>query len=344
MATLRLDARLLGGDAGRWTVRSLRDELGAQPSLVCIEGDGLRDADERTRHALRELPALTIALTDAREVPVDAVDLVTDDDRDVLAWSAGFARAPVAAVSAAVLLRTAPTETWPGLVAESAAYSMLQSGPEHRAWLATRCITPAGDAHTPRVRLEERDGVTGVVLARPSRHNAFDLAMRDALHEAFTTLAAGDGAVVWRADGPSFCSGGDLGEFGTAPDPATAHVVRLTRCVARVVDALRDRLVVALHGACTGAGIELPAFASRVVAADDTRIGLPELGLGLVPGAGGTVSLRRRIGSARVLELLLTGETVDASRALEWGLVDEVVPRDMLVERVYALANGMERA
>ena len=85
--------------------------------------------------------------------------------------------------------------------------------------------------------------------------------------------------------------------------------------------------MVGLHGSCLGAGIELPAFAGRVVAADDTRLGLPELGLGLVPGAGGTVSLPGRIGRHRTLALVLLDGTISAPAALGWGLVDEVVPR-----------------
>jgi enoyl-CoA hydratase/carnithine racemase len=79
-----------------------------------------------------------------------------------------------------------------------------------------------------------------------------------------------------------------------------------------------------LHGACYGSGIELPAFADRVVAASDTRIALPELGLGLIPGAGGTVSLPRRIGRHRTAWLALSGAAIDATTALGWGLVDEV--------------------
>ena len=92
-----------------------------------------------------------------------------------------------------------------------------------------------------------------------------------------------------RGEGPSFCSGGDLDEFGTRPDPGTAHLVRLTRSAARLVHRLRDRVEVDLHGWCVGAGIELPSFAGTVRAAADTRIALPELQFGLVPGAGGTV-------------------------------------------------------
>jgi enoyl-CoA hydratase/carnithine racemase len=79
-----------------------------------------------------------------------------------------------------------------------------------------------------------------------------------------------------------------------------------------------------LHGACMGAGIELAAFARRVVAAADAAIGLPEVTLGLIPGAGGTISLPRRIGRHRTALLALSGKNVDAATALEWGLVDEV--------------------
>ena len=84
------------------------------------------------------------------------------------------------------------------------------------------------------------------------------------------------------------------------------------------------RVVVHLHGACFGSGIELPAFASRVIAAPDVRIALPELALGLIPGAGGTVSLPRRIGRHRTAQLALTGRTIDAVTALDWGLVDQI--------------------
>jgi enoyl-CoA hydratase/carnithine racemase len=93
-------------------------------------------------------------------------------------------------------------------------------------------------------------------------------------------------------------------------------------------------MVVGLHGSCLGAGIELPAFAGRVVAADNTVIGLPEGGLGLIPGAGGTVSIPRRIGAARTLDLIISGRQLDAVTAAQWGLVDEVVPRPKLLRHL----------
>ncbi|MCZ0997091.1 enoyl-CoA hydratase/isomerase family protein [Streptomyces mirabilis] len=79
-----------------------------------------------------------------------------------------------------------------------------------------------------------------------------------------------------------------------------------------------------LHGACVGAGIELAAFAGRVLAAPDTLIRLPEVGMGLIPGAGGTASLPVRIGRERTAYLALSGDTLSAAQALGWGLVDEI--------------------
>jgi enoyl-CoA hydratase/carnithine racemase len=133
--------------------------------------------------------------------------------------------------------------------------------------------------------------------------------------------------VVIDGAGSSFCSGGDLGEFGTLPDPTTAHGIRSTRNAARLLAACADRVRVFVHGACVGAGVELPAFAGRVVAAEDAFFELPELGMGLVPGAGGTVSIPRRIGRQRTAYLALSGMRLDAATALRWGLIDELGSR-----------------
>jgi enoyl-CoA hydratase/carnithine racemase len=87
-----------------------------------------------------------------------------------------------------------------------------------------------------------------------------------------------------------------------------------------------DRLRFEVHGACVGAGAELPAFAARVEAAQDAYFQLPEVGMGLIPGAGGTVSLPRRIGRQRTARFALTGERIDAATAQRWGLVDALRP------------------
>ena len=212
------------------------------------------------------------------------------------------------------------------MAAESAVYSALQAGPEFAAWRAARPPRQRDDEGDP-VRLERDGSCLDVTLDRPHVRNALNTAMRDALVEAFT-LPALDPSITevhLRGAGAAFCAGGDLDEFGSFPDPATAHLIRLRQSVGRAIDAVADRVTAHLHGACAGSGIELPAFAGRVVAAPDTRISLPELSLGLIPGAGGTVSLPRRIGRHRTTRLGLTGEQIDAETALEWGLVDAII-------------------
>jgi enoyl-CoA hydratase/carnithine racemase len=92
--------------------------------------------------------------------------------------------------------------------------------------------------------------------------------------------------------------------------------------VASRLHQLRDRLQVHVHGACIGAGTEFAAFAGTLIADDDSYFQLPELAMGLVPGAGGTASLSRRIGRWRTSYLSLTGARIDVATALDWNLVD----------------------
>jgi enoyl-CoA hydratase/carnithine racemase len=128
-----------------------------------------------------------------------------------------------------------------------------------------------------------------------------------------------------RGNGPGFCSGGDLAEFGLIADAAVAHAIRTTRSIGRLLRQLGDRVEVTLHGACIGAGIEFPVFAGRVLARSDLRVALPEVSMGLIPGAGGTASLPNRIGRWRTAYLGLSGHEIDATTALEWGLIDDIV-------------------
>ena len=209
------------------------------------------------------------------------------------------------------------------LAAESAVYSALQEAPEFTAWRASRPRKDVGDVGTV-VRVVEDGKDLHITLDRPERRNAYDVHMRDQLIAALQLADDSTRRIVLRGNGPAFCSGGDLDEFGTRPDPGTAHLVRLMRSAGRHVHRLRARVEVELHGWCVGAGIELPAFATTVRAAPDTKISLPELQFGLVPGAGGTVSVPRRIGRQRTNWLAMSGATLDAETALEWGLVDDV--------------------
>jgi enoyl-CoA hydratase/carnithine racemase len=259
------------------------------------------------------------------------LDVVVADPAAVEATVAEF---PLASVCLVLALRsTLPLGIPAALVAESAAYSVLQAGPEFARWRRSRPrrAVPVDDG--PVVELC-RDGDTiRITLRRPRRHNAFNTAMRDQLHAALLVPASDDSVrrVVLQGAGPSFCSGGDLDEFGSLPDPATAHVTRLARSSGALLASIADRTEVRLHGACMGAGIELPAFASRIVADPAAVIALPEVGLGLMPGAGGTVSLPRRIGRQRTAELALTRVRIDTPTAKSWGLVDEIAAVEAVI-------------
>jgi Enoyl-CoA hydratase/isomerase len=280
--------------------------------------------------ALATLPAVVVG-TSAFDTPrrADLVDVVVPPEGDELDATVDAVGAnPLAATALALVLRGSEVRSVvEGLQLESAVYGTLQGGPEFAAWRASRPVHPPRPEAGPAVAVHRDGDRLELVLDRPAVRNALDSRMRDEL-VAGLAIAAGDPSVAevrLRGAGPAFCAGGDLDEFGSRPDIATAHLVRMTRSPARAMAAIADRLVAHLHGACLGSGIELPAFAARVVARSDTVVGLPEVSLGLIPGAGGTVSLPRRIGRHRTASLALTGRTIDAATALEWGLVDEIV-------------------
>jgi hypothetical protein len=299
---------------------------------VRVPLDGRRDPPPR--EAVDRLVSLPFVVVGVTQGPVDPAwlelcDVALAADDPVLARvEENLAAQPIAATTLALLLRAAPTRSIAdGLVAESAAYSVLQSGPEFAAWRAANPPRPDRD-EGPRVRVEGGGDTLVIRLTRPDRLNALDAQMRDELVDALALAAADPGItrVEWRGEGRSFCAGGDLDEFGTRPDPASAHLVRLQRSVGRSLAGLDKPIVTYLHGPCMGSGIELAAFTSTVVGSQDTTLALPEIGLGLVPGAGGTVSLTRRIGRLRTAALAFSAEPIDATTAMEWGLVDRIEP------------------
>jgi enoyl-CoA hydratase/carnithine racemase len=210
------------------------------------------------------------------------------------------------------------------LIAESLAYGLLQGSSEHADWLATRPLAPA--LPPGQVLVERTGGTLAITLDRPDAHNAIDRALRDDLREAFDIAALDPEVdrVILNATGKAFCTGADLAEFGTTRDPAEAHAIRMATLPAHAIAACAERLEVRVQGACIGAGLEMAAFARHIVAAPNAWFQLPELALGLIPGAGGCVSVSRRIGAERTLELVLSGQRISARTALEWGLIDAI--------------------
>jgi len=282
---------------------------------------------------LTQLACPSVAIRAASPTPeaatlVDRFDVVVDSETEAAPILETVARTPLAAMALVQLLRQgAGLGQHDSLIAESFVYATLQGGREFASWLAARppALRPEPSLE-PAVLVRRTDGRLDVTLNRPTRRNAFSAEMRDALVDALA-IALGDPSIteiVLQGAGPAFCSGGDLDEFGTLPDPTVGHAVRSTRNAARCLAACAERLRAEVHGACVGAGVELPAFARRVVATKDAFFQLPEVAMGLVPGAGGTVSIARRIGRQRTAYLALAGVRLDAPTALRWGLVDEI--------------------
>jgi enoyl-CoA hydratase/carnithine racemase len=191
------------------------------------------------------------------------------------------------------------------------------------------------------VTLRVDDGVLWIGLNRPKRHNIYNLAMRDALDEAFTLAAQHPEvrATVLFGEGDNYSAGADLTEFGTAPSQDIARRVRFARDIfARVIDCPRPVLA-ALHGYCFGSGLELALLCDYRIAAADAILALPEMRLGMIPAAGGTQSAPRVAGLGRAYGFLLTGERITASDALRLRIVDEATERGAAHERAGALAR-----
>ncbi len=266
--------------------RGPRRDLGLGP------GSGAADVSGRVLVGVAEKPGptgtgLDILLTGVADPPRPWVGCA---DPYATARRLGdiVADRPAASVALMQVLRMGPALAPPDrLVAESLAYSTLQASAVFRAWL------DSAPSRTPRPSpapvLLSRDGDRlAITLDRPQARNAMDAGTRDALCAALE-VAVADPSIT-RVDlygnGPAFCAGGDLSEFGTAGDPAQAHLVRVLRSPAALLQRCGALVTAHLHGACVGAGIELAAFAGWVRAASDTVIRLPEVGMGLIPGAG----------------------------------------------------------
>src|SRR5581483_2645087 len=169
---------------------------------------------------------------------------------------------PCAAVILAAVLRATETlDVGHALEVESLAYSTLLGGPEFARWSGARPPAAPPEEVADAVLLSREGDDLRITLNRPERRNAYGRQMRDELVAALE-LPAIDASivrVVLDGAGPAFCAGGDLAEFGTAPDAVTAHLVRTRAGAALPLHRLKDRLEARVHGWCVGAGTELPA-------------------------------------------------------------------------------------
>jgi enoyl-CoA hydratase len=235
-------------------------------------------------------------------------------------------KAPRAAAAAVQLLRSLEgISAARALPLESFCYGLLQASAEHRHWLTARA-SPALHLPPGRIAVERHDAELHITIDRPLARNAIDRDLRDQLFDAITiaNLDTEIEVVKLRAAGTAFCVGADLAEFGATRDAATAHLIRSRTLPARALEVRADILDVHVQGACVGAGLEMAAFASRLTATPNAWFQLPELAMGLIPGAGGCVSVPRRIGKQRTALMILSGRRINAATALRWRLIDAI--------------------
>ena len=312
--------------ATRLTAPTADLEFGVLRDMALLVVEDAHLLPPESAASLARLPVVSIGLAAPGTAP--AFDVLAVDADDAAGIASGIVGTPEAALACCQVLRHGEgLDTPAGLLLESTAYGTLQAGTEFAEWLEGRGrrVRPA-EAEPPVLVEADGDTVT-LTLNRPRLRNAFSAAMRDALVEALRPLTAlGDSRQVLLAgNGSAFCCGGDPAEFGTVANPVGAHLIRSSANAAPWLDRLAGRLPVRVHGPAVGAGVELAAFAGRLEATDSATFCLPEVSMGLMPGAGGTVSVPRRIGRQRTARMCLTGSTIDAATALGWGLVDAIV-------------------
>lgn len=316
--------------------------LGSRPVVFLDLAD--HDAGP-TAAALRPAQAIIIGLDHSGALPsVDADDFdilltsrpgppppwvfVTDIADVALQLDTAVRAQPIAAATLRQVLRLGEGLSFSdALTLESLAYSTLLGGQAFRTWRSRHPIRHREPDAAPFVLYRREADAVVLSLNRPDVRNAVGAGMRDALFEALTHALDDPTSptVTVTGAGPSFSAGGDLDEFGTATDLGLAHLVRRMRYPAALLNQLGPRGHVILHGACIGAGIEMGAAAHHRIARPDAFFQLPEIGMGLVPGAGGTVTVPRAIGRHRATFLAISGARIDPQTGLDWGLIHDIV-------------------
>jgi enoyl-CoA hydratase len=195
------------------------------------------------------------------------------------------------------------------------------------------------------VEYEKADGgIAWVTLNRPDVLNAINMEMRDLMWEIMHAVQSDPDvrAVIFKgAGGRAFSAGADISEFGTAPSYVEARRARRERDLWGFMLRMDEVLVAAIHGYALGAGIELPMCCDVRIASEEAQFGLPEVSLAYIPSAGGTQTLPRHVPPGIAMQMILTGDPIDAEAALRHGLVQRVVPRERLYEEAEAFARRM---
>src|SRR6266849_2981975 len=191
------------------------------------------------------------------------------------------------------------------------------------------------------ILLETNERISILTINRPDKRNALNQATRDEILHALDTLQASSDSrvlIVTGAGDKAFIAGADIGEF----EGRTSLTQRDSMKGRRIFDAVEEfpkPVIAMINGFCLGGGMEFAMACDIRIAADSAKLGQPEINLGIIPGGGGTQRLTRLVGEGKAMELILTGDPVDAAQAKAIGLVNEVVPADQLETKTMEIAN-----
>lgn len=192
------------------------------------------------------------------------------------------------------------------------------------------------------VRLETEDRVATITLARPERRNALSLDMLQNLIKAFESVPPEAGVVVLTAEGKAFSSGHDLSEMIDRPDGFYSELFGTCERMMEGIHAIPQPVIARVHGVATAAGCQLVASCDLAVAAESAWFATPGVSIGLFCSTP-MVPVSRAVGHKRAMQMLLTGEPINANTAVEWGLINQAVPDDQLDEAVEALVEKILR-
>lgn len=196
------------------------------------------------------------------------------------------------------------------------------------------------------VRVEWDAEIAVVTVDRQDKLNALNAEVVGEIGEVFESLQDDDkvrGVILTGAGNKAFVAGADIGELATMNSVSGVRVSRDGQQVFRLIERFPKPVLAAVGGYALGGGCELAIACHMRIASEKARFGLPEVGLGIIPGYGGTIRLARLIGLGRAIEMTLTGDMMDAKRALEVGLVSTVVEPDALMDEAKALLRKVTK-
>jgi enoyl-CoA hydratase len=196
------------------------------------------------------------------------------------------------------------------------------------------------------VHVSREDRIATVTIQRPEKLNALNPQVIDELGKVFRELRSDDEVrvvILTGAGDKAFVAGADIGVLAEMNPLSGVEVSRQGQVVFREIETFPRPVIAAVGGYALGGGCELALACHLRIASENARFGLPEVGLGIIPGYGGTIRLARLVGLGKALELTLTGGQVGAEEAERLGLVNAVVPQEALLERAREMAGRIAR-